>query len=291
MIHLHVRLTENLTKAGAPMKNSLYDHGFRKVWNELFVYSSKGYITSVLDFHEHDFYEVNLVLSGNIRVLFPDRFSEHTESCIVLTRPGTPHFISCHPDTLYSRLYLCFTHEFVSDFALETRQLLNLFGNSGAVILLSEAQREETRQLILQIDQEENRLRQKLLIFFLLSRLQDLAGSDPHSYKGVPPYIIDSLTYIEEYYTEKITAEELARKVNIGRTTLMTGFKRYTGSTLNDYLVNLRLRVAIQLMRDGKNVQEAAEWSGFGDSSSFIRSFKKAFGTTPRQYLQTRREL
>jgi AraC-like DNA-binding protein len=272
------------------MKNCLYDHGYGVEWNERYVYSREGYITSVLDFHEHDFYEVNLILSGNVRILFPDRVSDDTESCIVLSRPGTPHFISCQPDTLYSRLYLCFSHEFVADFSMETRQLLGVFAKNGTVIHLSAEQRELCRSLILQIKDEEDRLRQRLLIFLLLSKISDFAGNRTPSFVGVPPYVINTLTYIDEYFSEKITAESLARKLNIGRTTLMTGFKHYTGNTLNDYLVNVRLRNAIHLLREGLNVQETADRCGFGDSSSFIRSFKKEFGTTPRQYLLDHRE-
>ena len=72
------------------MTNSLYDHGYGVEWTERNVYSREGYITSVLDFHEHDFYEVNLILTGHVRILFPDWFADDTESCIVLSRPGTP---------------------------------------------------------------------------------------------------------------------------------------------------------------------------------------------------------
>lgn len=267
------------------MKNYLYDHGYGVEWNERYVYSREGYMTSVLDFHEHDFYEVNLILSGNVRILFPDRFYDETESCLVLSRPGTSHFIACRPDTLYSRLYLCFSHEFVADFSLETHKLLNVFAKNGTLIHLSEEQREDCRAMIQQIGDEEDRLRQKLLIFLLLSRLNDYVGNSSPSFVGIPPYVINTLTYIDEHFSEKITAETLAKKLNIGRTTLMTGFKRYTGNTLNDYLANVRLCNAIHLLREGLTVQETADRCGFGDSSNFIRSFKKAFGSPPRQYL------
>ena len=188
-------------------------------------------------------------------------------------------------DRLYSRLYLVFTHEFLADFSLEAKLLLSSFSETGTIISLNDEQKELCVALMTRIEAEHDRLRERLLILYLLSVLSDLDQKNQTALTGVPAYILQALSYIDGHFREKITAEQLAKKINVGRTTLMTGFKRYTGSTLNDYLVHRRLRVAIQLMQDGKTVQEAAEWSGFGDSSSLIRSFKKQFGMTPRQYI------
>lgn len=278
----------NGEKEAKEMHNPLYDNGFGVDWTEQCVYRRDSYLTSVLDFHEHEFYEINLLLSGRIRVLFPNRYAENEECCAVLTAPGTPHYISCDSNECISRLYLCFSHDFIANFSVEARHLLDLFGESGAIVRLSEAQREECRDMILRIDSEENRLRRQLLILFLLSRLNEFAGNGEETFRGVPRYITDALTYIDDHFAEKLTAESLARQVGIGRTTLMLGFRSYTGSTLNGYLVNRRLRYALRLLKEGKNVQEAAERSGFNDSSNLIRSFKKVFGSTPKQYLMKR---
>ena len=80
-------------------------------------------------------------------------------------------------------------------------------------------------------------------------------------------------------------AQELADKIHIGRTTLMTQFKKYTGKTLNEYIINCRLRSAIKLLAEGKTEYEAAVNSGFSDSSAFIQCFKRIFKMTPRQYM------
>ena len=272
-------------KEGRNMRNSLYDYGFGTLWTERLVYRKEGRSTSVADLHEHDFYEINLILSGNFRILLADQVREDTECCVLVAKPGTSHFVSCKPDRLYSRLYLVFTHEFLADFSLEAKLLLSSFSETGTIISLNDEQKELCVALMTRIEAEHDRLRERLLILYLLSVLSDLDQKNQTALTGVPAYILQALSYIDGHFREKITAEQLAKKINVGRTTLMTGFKRYTGSTLNDYLVHRRLRVAIQLMQDGKTVQEAAEWSGFGDSSSLIRSFKKQFGMTPRQYI------
>lgn len=113
------------------MKNSSYDFGYGIKWKDAYVNYREGYYSSVTDFHEHDFYEINLILSGNIKILLANRAEEVTQSRIVLTRPGTPYFISCKPDALYSRLYLVFSKEFIAENSPEWNQLEQVFGESG----------------------------------------------------------------------------------------------------------------------------------------------------------------
>ena len=273
------------------MGNPLYDYGYGTRWTERFVYSKAAHFTSVVDFHEHDFYEINLILSGNYRILLSDQTHDDTECCVLIAKPGTRHFVSCSPDQLYSRTYLVFTQEFVADFSLEAKALLASFSESGTIIRLNGEQKQLCATLMDHIRSEKDRFRSKLLIFYLLSTLHDLKKDHATSGKGAPRYIIKALTYIDDRFSEKITAESLARSLNIGRTTLMTAFKRYTGMTLNDYLLNVRLSHAIHLLQEGRNVQETADRCGLGDSSNFIRSFKKKFGVTPRQYLQNYPEI
>ena len=127
-------------------KTNLYDQGLGKIWHDVYVNYREGYSTSVTDYHEHEFYEINLILSGNVKILLGDRFEEGSQNRIVLTRPGTPHYISCTSDVLYSRLYLTFTCEFVEDRIPEWHDLSFLFGQSGTVITLTPSKPKSSRR-------------------------------------------------------------------------------------------------------------------------------------------------
>ena len=116
------------------MKNILNDYGYRTRWHHAYVHTREGYFSSVVDFHEHEYYEVILVLSGNIKILLSDQTETGTGNRIILTRPGTPHFITCNPDTLYSRRYLLFSHDFLADYVPEWNQLQTIFGKTGRII-------------------------------------------------------------------------------------------------------------------------------------------------------------
>lgn len=270
------------------MKNELYDYGYGRIWKNVRVIERKGYNTSVADFHEHDFYEINIILSGNVRILLSDRAEEGKGSFLVLTKPDTPHFVSCEPDTLYSRLYLVFSRSFIENYVHEWSKLSRVFGDNGRILRLTDEQLELCQSITRQIHEEKSPFRQRLMILCLLSHIDELSDTGETKSTVVPPYIIEALTYIDGHYHEKLTAEMLSDRLHTGRTTLMTSFKRYTGSTLNDYIIHCRLKNVIRLIGNGVTEQEAAEECGFGDASGLIRTFKRKFGVTPKQYLSVK---
>ena len=123
------------------------------------------------------------------------------------------------------------------------------------------------------------------MLIYYLSCLSECAGEMEKESRELPEYIRDALNHVKENYGEKIVAEELARRVNVGRTTLMTGFKKYVGVTLGEYLLKCRLIAAVELLSAGEPERVCAVRCGFGDVSNLIRSFKRRFGITPRKYL------
>lgn len=262
-----------------------YDHGYGARWHDLLIQRREGYYTSVTGFHDHPFYEVNLILSGNVKILLPDQVQDGCGNFLVLTKPRTPHFISCLPDTLYSRLYLSFSPAFVAGTVAEWGELETVFGERGRILPLNEEQTAFCQQTIQKIEKEQNPFRQRLLILYLLSHIEELVDDKPAPLAAAPAFIIEALSYLNTHYPQKIVAEELAHRLFISRTTLMTAFKKYTGSTLGEYLSRHRLRQALYLLRQGQTEQQAAEQCGLGDSSGLIRSFKKNYGMTPKQYL------
>ena len=133
------------------------------------------------------------------------------------------------------------------------------------------------------LQKDEDRFRRRLLLLYCLSALSDMDGG--YSEKELPEYVSKALCYVKEHFSEKIVAGELAAKLNVGRTTLMNNFKKYTGMTVGEYILKCRLIAAIELLRAGRSEREAAEKCGFGESTNLIRSFKRRFGIPPKKYL------
>ena len=268
------------------MAGGLYEHGYGEEWNDVLVYYKEGYTTSVANYHAHEFYEVNLIYSGNIRILLSNQSVETNYSHLVLTGPGVPHFISCEPDTLYRRLYLCFSPEILGRAGPEREKLRRRFLGKGSAIGISDAQRDLCEKVIEEIGRETDPLRRRLLTLYLLSHIAEFDSREQAVTSPVPPCVIGALTYIHENYARRIVAEDLAKHLHIGRTTLMMAFKKHTGSTLNEYILSVRVRHAERFLRRGKTVQETADLCGFADAGGLIRAFRKHTGSTPGQFLR-----
>ncbi len=260
--------------------------GYGSTWNLFNTDTYEGYSPNMSDYHMHEYYEISLILSGDVKVSLPESVHRGTECRIVLTKPMTSHLIICEPHLLYKRVNLLFAQDFVADFVPEWKQLLGIFGKNGKIIILNEEQKKEYYLLIKQFDSEENIFRKRLTLMYILSRLSEHTESDAGVTEEPPPFVADALLYIQENCCRKILSSELAWTLKVGRTTLMTAFKKHTGSTINSYICDCRLKKAIERLEAGELQNTVAESCGFGDPCNMIRAFRRRFGMTPGQYMK-----
>ncbi|MBO5019516.1 MAG: helix-turn-helix transcriptional regulator [Clostridia bacterium] len=94
----------------------------------------------------------------------------------------------------------------------------------------------------------------------------------------------ETLRYIKENYNEKITLDSLAKKVYSDKFSLSKKFKAVTGSTIIEYINAYRCEKAIELIREGNPINEAALKCGFNNMSFFTRTFKAHTGRLPSEY-------
>ncbi|MGQ5389991.1 helix-turn-helix transcriptional regulator [Paenibacillus sp. M.A.Huq-84] len=93
------------------------------------------------------------------------------------------------------------------------------------------------------------------------------------------------INYMTEYFPNPLTLQEIADQIGISPSYLGSIFKEVTGTAPINYLVDIRLRKAKDLLRDGYSVTEAAEKVGFNDVFYFSKCFKKREGMSPTQYI------
>lgn len=95
-------------------------------------------------------------------------------------------------------------------------------------------------------------------------------------------------TYITEHYQEDITLEQVAEFVSVNPSYLSYLFKKETGITFLQYLTNIRLQKACQLMTadPALSLEEISIKCGYHSASYFHKIFRGKFGMSPRQWLQ-----
>ena len=91
--------------------------------------------------------------------------------------------------------------------------------------------------------------------------------------------------YVSQNYAEKISAREVADLCNMSPFHFSRSFKRICGITFSEYLLEVRIRKAVDLLsRDRASVTGACYEVGFRDPSYFSRIFRRYAGITPSEY-------
>ncbi len=100
------------------------------------------------------------------------------------------------------------------------------------------------------------------------------------------------IDYAITYYYKKITVESVARSLHLNSKYAGRIFKEQVGVSLNQYIADLRLSTACELLVSSNHpISKISDLCGFDSASYFNRTFHKAHGISPSQYRSRHREL
>lgn len=142
------------------------------------------------------------------------------------------------------------------------------------------------------IDLKENMRRNGYVKLFFSALMESYQRMNPaalqeHAYPGVV-YVKNAIEYMNYHYQEKIKINELAEYIGVNRSYLTNMFKKEVGYSPQEYLVNLRIEKAKQLIRNTRmTISAIAEQIGYSDQLAFSKIFKQKLGMSPKHYRQT----
>ncbi len=88
-----------------------------------------------------------------------------------------------------------------------------------------------------------------------------------------------------------LSVDSIADEVGISRVHLHRKMKELTGQTPHDFIRNLRLKQAANLLASqNMNITEVMYACGFNNAASFSTIFKRFYGMSPREYMNEHRE-
>jgi AraC-like DNA-binding protein len=90
--------------------------------------------------------------------------------------------------------------------------------------------------------------------------------------------------YINDNLSHKLLLDDIARAAYISPFHFLRIFKRFTGITLHQYVLSLRIERAKSFFRQQLSIAETFNRLGFSNQVHFTRVFKKMTGLTPMQY-------
>ena len=103
--------------------------------------------------------------------------------------------------------------------------------------------------------------------------------------QAAPAEIKKMCTYMQENYAEKISLEDVTQHVGFSKFYGGRLFKQHMGMTIIEYLIDIRLTHAKELLAQGEfSIKQISFMVGYQDPNYFTWSFKKATGISPVKY-------
>jgi len=97
--------------------------------------------------------------------------------------------------------------------------------------------------------------------------------------------VFSCMDYIYNHLHEKLTLNDLAEYVSLSPNYLATLFKKETGQTIQNYIVNRKIDAAKRMLTYSEySLTEIGNYLAFSSTSHFIKVFKENTGVTPRDF-------
>ncbi len=254
-------------------------------------------------FHIHDAFEALLILSDGMRCVVGEKTYFLNRNTLLLFNNMDLHFLNMLPEaTINDRYLLYFKPEYIQALSSASTNLLECFFyrpfDDAQILTLQADEAQELLALLLQIDAQYHGTDSgdtfgwDLLLKFLLGqflvkvnllyrRRHNLsAQTETNAYSQ----IYSVLHLIHQNYAEPLTLDFLASHFFINKYYLCSLFKKVTGMSPNQYLINCRIMKAKELLMNRYSVDEVCRLTGYKSLSHFSRSFKQHTGKGPKKY-------
>lgn len=91
--------------------------------------------------------------------------------------------------------------------------------------------------------------------------------------------------YLNEHFHQPISRENISGKLGYNPSYISRLFKDYSGESLSNYLIRLRMEKAAHILANTAiSIDEAAVQCGYNDTGYFIKAFRGYYGITPGKY-------
>lgn len=237
---------------------------------------------------DHD--QIHFVLSGKGDVTINRQRFTVTEGQMFYTPEGSMWYFESDEVTPWQYMWIGFCGEW-------GKRLLDGVGMNQksltADIVDISAARNLSIQLAETMKEDTSYISMMPCFWRIIQELIKTKGYVPHSKKRPENQrekqhdarIVEIVRRIERDYMREITVNELAAELSVSRAWLSRCFKDVTGKTIKEYITDLRISHAKDLLTQTPfPIAEIAAACGYNDAMFFSRMFKRVAGCTPSQW-------
>lgn len=263
-------------------------------WHFDILNSNYGYIDEFKitknTVHWHDYFEIEIILDGSFLHILNNQNYSYTRGDVCILNYSDFHTHTLKTNEPISAYNINFDEFAVSDEIVHIllshdQPLIGHFEEDEFKVLIKEIE-----DLRLEISQPENPLKLPLIsasftkiLITILRKCLNKSMADKLDSIYAPFHKAVSL--IKCHFRENLSLTQLSKMVGLTPNYLGSLFKSNLGMTYTEYITELRLKHAKNLLSHSDfSVDYIAQNSGFQSYSYFIQSFKKRYGITPKQY-------
>lgn len=248
--------------------------------------------------HQHEEIQISYIINGTGKLLVGDSIHQFSKGDIYVIGSNLPHIFKSIPGEYDAHMATVFftEHTFGENFFnlpyFKELQSFFLNSNSGFKVISNEKNISKT---ILKLASQEKM--QRFVTFLQLLELLGNVTIEPLS-KFIYSKTLTSnegerlqviFDFVFKNFQKHIALEEISKMAFMTTNAFCRFFKQRTNKTFFQFLIELRVEHACQLLSSKKelNINLISDLSGFNSISNFNKKFKKIKGVTPTQYQQS----
>lgn len=244
-------------------------------------------------YHCHDFVELSIITSGQVSYIIEDTPYLLQEGDVMIFNPNIYHQELSSVSTYSTQLHIGISHLFI-DSSNQANFIKHL--NESPILTLTKY-KEEFLSCCKEIEKEQrlHQLGHTFLLKSLVMKLIILLYREMDT-ETAPP-ALDTLTfdsrdkqtivqaiidYMSTYYMDDISLDHISKSMYLSPIYISKIFKEETGTSPINYLIQIRLNKAKELLQTQKlPINLVAKSVGYNDAYHFSKLFKKYFGLSP----------
>ncbi|MBK5722965.1 helix-turn-helix domain-containing protein [Dysgonomonas sp. Marseille-P4677] len=256
----------------------------------------KIYWNEQITFHEQKTWELSYIITGSGTRIIGDMIEPFSRNEIILIPPNIPHCwsfdeLDADENGKIENITITFSDRFIekcaSTFSELDSYIKRIQQNTEAIAFGGNTLHELQYLLKAMTTQTEiDRLASLIKILALISSPENTnAVSKPIVEDKKTKRMQKILLYIMNNYQNPITLDEMAKLVDLDRSSFCIFFKKMVGKTFFSYLIEYRIEASCQMItKTNMTISEICYASGFKDVPYYNRIFKKIKNTTPTEY-------
>lgn len=251
------------------------------LWYDEFNYSAP-YCSKL---HTHPAWQLTLALEGEFYFKYQRQTVRIAANEWILFSPDLAHIAGsdCARSSAIQLFFRHFPQEWLPEFAHRFNFLRN-FQLTGCMAPDKCANlRSAFAELIDCKSEAPDSLKHLLPLQFIVEALSSKLARIPPR-KGLPLEFLKVLHFMEENLSAQLSVSDLAHVVALSESRFSAVFRQFTGLSPMEYLNEMRLGHAQNLLLAGESQKNAAQKSGFSSASYFCRKFKQYSGKTPGEF-------